>query len=101
MLDTDSEATAQIASAILNDPRVVHFYDPQKRVGKALAQSLGEADQAAWDIYLFYGPGVQWLDAPPTPTQWMHQLNPSSWADPLLFRTGQDLIEELGRSIRR
>jgi hypothetical protein len=28
----------------------------------------------AWDIFLLYGAGILWDDAPPVPDFWMHQL---------------------------
>jgi hypothetical protein len=50
-------------------------------VSTALRPLLGlgdyETTRSAWDVYLFYEPGVEWVHrVPPTPTQWAHQLEP-------------------------
>jgi len=101
MLETDNEQAARVSSGLLDDPRVIHFYDPEKRFGKAIAEGLHGEGKTAWDIYLFYKPGVQWVETPPQPVSWMHQLYPSSWADPNYYRTGQDLVEELRKSVEQ
>jgi hypothetical protein len=31
--------------------------------------------EIAWDVYLLYGAGAQWIEEPPPPTFWMHQLD--------------------------
>jgi hypothetical protein len=30
--------------------------------------------QLAWDAYLLFAPGIEWDEAPPPPSFWMHQL---------------------------
>lgn len=82
ILDEDDLAAARAAAASLDDPRVVQLWDG----GAELARDLGAAlriprrepeDGAgglAWDVYLLYGPGARWADAPPAPTFWMDQL---------------------------
>ena len=49
ILEHDSEVVARRAmEGFRPDSRVRHFYDPERRVGRAIAQSLGaEAGQAA------------------------------------------------------
>jgi hypothetical protein len=103
MLEGDTEAAAQgAADTILADPRVRHLYDPERHAGRAIARHLGaEQDQVAWDIYLFYEPGAEWREAPPTPAAWMHQLTNSRWADPAHYHSGQDLVEELEETMKR
>ena len=93
-LPGDSEQTAKKAAKMFRDHRVVHFYDSNKRSGKAIANSLGWTGKVTWDIYLFYEPGVEWTKTPPRPIYWMHQLK-DSWADREHFRTGDGLIKEL------
>ncbi|HEX3554028.1 MAG TPA: hypothetical protein VIA62_12450 [Thermoanaerobaculia bacterium] len=63
--------TAQILS---EDPRVHHFHDPERRVGKAVAQSLKWEEGYAWDIYLLYPAGAQWKEKLPAPQGYVHQL---------------------------
>jgi len=55
----------------------------------------------AWDIYLFYERGSVWTGEPPVPVAWMHQLEGSRWADPAHFHSGEDLVRELDRTLRR
>jgi hypothetical protein len=94
MLPGDSEATAKEKAAIFNDPRVRQFYDPDQLSGKAIAESLGYNGKFAWDIYLFYQSGGEWIEAPPAPACWMHQIS-ESWASRNHFHTGDDLVKEL------
>jgi hypothetical protein len=94
MLPDDSEKTAQISAATFDDPRVLHFYDPAKRSGEAIAESVGWVGHIAWDIYLVYETGIRWGQTPPLPNHWMHQLK-DSWADREYFRTGDALANEL------
>ena len=65
-----------------------------------MAKGLGLEGPVAWDIYLFYASGSGWTDGPPAPTDWMHQL-PPSWADPARLHTGDDLVEELHKAMKR
>ena len=57
MLPADNSDTAKQSALIVDDDRARHFYDPKRRVGLAVALSLGEPDMIAWDIYLFYAAG--------------------------------------------
>jgi hypothetical protein len=100
MLPDDSKAAATRSAQTIDDPRARHFHDPKQRSGKAIAESLGCEAEVAWDIYLFYASGSEWVDGPPAPTDWMHQL-PSAWADPAHFRTGDDLVNELRAAMQR
>jgi hypothetical protein len=98
MLPLDNRATARVRAQTMQDPRVRHFSDPRKRVGRAIAQSLGGRNKVAWDIYLFYAPGAEWEGAPPPPAWWAHQLTGSSWADAAHYHHGHDLVERLRRA---
>jgi hypothetical protein len=94
MLPGDSEVTAKEKAVIFNDARVRQFYDPDQRSGKTIAENLGYDGKVAWDIYLFYQSGDEWIKAPPTPAYWMHQIS-ESWASRSHFHTGDDLLKEL------
>jgi len=85
---------------MFNDPRVSHFYDSDKHLGKAIAICLGWTGKVAWDIYLFYEAGVEWDKTPPQPSYWMHQLT-DSWADREHYHTGDDLVNELFMTMKR
>ena len=91
ILPSDDYAAAQRVAGIFNDARVRQFHDPNRLVGDAFANGL--LDQPpAWDMYLLYAASPQklWVDHPPRPTEWMHQLG--SAADPARERSGHDLV---------
>lgn len=95
MLQGDDIAAAKRAARIISDPRVRHFYDPQRLAGKTIAHILGGSGKVAWDIYLFYSKVVEWKETPPQPLVWVHQLTESRWADAEHYHTGPDLITAL------
>ena len=97
-MGADDEAAARSATSMIGpeDPRVRHFYEPERTIGKAVSRSLGWQDpdvdrNAAWDIYLFYPRGVTWEAGLPPPATMMHQL----WGRDEGYRTGEDLIQGL------
>ncbi len=92
ILPSDDYAAAQRVAGIFNDPRVHQFHDPNRLVGDAFAEGLLE-QPPAWDMYLLYAatPQQRWVDHPPEPADWMHQLG-SGTADPARQRSGQDLV---------
>ncbi|MBT8352647.1 MAG: hypothetical protein KJO26_15620 [Deltaproteobacteria bacterium] len=98
MLPEDSLSTALPTIKLLGDKRIQHFYDPKQRSGKEIAMSVGWSGHIAWDIYLFYIPGIEWKDTPPKPAHWMHQVS-DEWAKNDHYRTGDDLKYELANSI--
>ena len=98
-LPADSRKAAEKSARTLDDPRISQFYDPQQLSGRAVAHSLGWHGRIAWDIYLFYAVGSNWHETPPVPVDWMHQLK-DPWADPNRLRTGNDLVRELGESMK-
>jgi hypothetical protein len=100
MLVADSADAAQAASALVSDPRVRHFYDPDRRVGQAIAESVGGRGQVAWDTYLFYPAGGEWQATPPQPATWAHQLTREVWADPGRYRGGGGLLDALCAAMR-
>jgi hypothetical protein len=97
MLPEDTKAGAGESALIIDDPRVRHFHDPARRSGQAIAAGLAWKDYVAWDIYLFYEAGSKWLDEPPAPAHFAHQLP----RDPAHFRAGDDLVRELHETMRR
>ena len=100
MLPNDSFETAANAASPFSDRRVRHFFDPEKQVGNAIADSLSWAGRIAWDIYLFYAAGQKWIDQPPSPVFYAHQLT-NAWADRDHFRLAADLTEELRVSMEK
>ena len=95
MLTADSVTAAEEVAGLIIDPRAVHLYDNARQIGRGIAASVGGVDTVAWDTYLFYRPGATWMDAPPPPDRWMHQLGPSTWADPNRSRWAESLGREL------
>lgn len=63
---------ARRRGASLADPRVSQYHDPDQLAGRAFAERLLPTT-LAWDVYLFYPPGVRWEAAPPDPLHWSHQ----------------------------
>jgi hypothetical protein len=94
MLEDDSLEAALPSVKFLSDKRIQHFYDPHKKVGKLIADSVGWAGNVAWDIYLFYRLFVEWKKTPPKPIYWMHQLT-DDWAAKCKYRARNDLKNEL------
>ncbi len=80
MMEKDTYEAARNAASKFNDKRVRQFYDSQKAAGKTFAGSLGHKGRIAWDFYLFYTVGSEWLHLPPEPGVFLHQLR-ESWAD--------------------
>jgi len=101
MLPGDSAGTARVATALIPDARARHYFDPERRAGRAIAGRLGGAGKIAWDIYLFFAPGVAWEDEPPLPLGWAHQLGDAAWADPARCHRGEDLVAALEDLLRR
>jgi hypothetical protein len=99
MLPGDNIVTASFMALTMRAPAVRHFHDPDRQVGKAIAQSLGAPGEVAWDIYLFYPRGSAWDAQPPPPLTWAHQLGTSSWADPTRYHRGDALIAELYKAM--
>ena len=101
MMPGDTEETARAAASMFDSARVTQFYDPQRLVGDVfreqvfpdaykqglaslppdhwLRESMPQMKARyeagpEWDIYMFFGPGVEWNDAPPRPTRFVRHL---------------------------
>ena len=73
------QATAAVRARLPADNRVMHFWDRDLIVSRAYhgVLQLGQRQRrhrVAWDLFLLYGAGIVWTDAPPVPGFWMHQL---------------------------
>jgi hypothetical protein len=103
ILEGDTQVAAQeAAESIAHDSRVRHFYDPHRLAGTAIARGLGgEEGEVAWDIYLFYEEGDEWIEDPPAPAYWVHQVTGSRWADLAHYHSGHDLVREIDRVMSR
>jgi hypothetical protein len=73
------QAAAGVQEQLPVDHRLAHFWDHDLSVSQAYHRvlQLGQRQRrhrVAWDMFLLYGAGVVWLDTPPVPGFWMHQL---------------------------
>lgn len=92
MLPSDNEAAARRARALLDDPRVTHFHDPDRHAGRSWSGPLDLAS-TAWDVYLLFDGRGGWRDPAPGPDAWFHQLGGEG--DPERYRTGHSLAASL------
>ena len=79
ILPDDSAAAAAHAAARSAEPRVSHYWDPDRALGEELGKALalpsreaGHTSGVAWDVYLLFERGTRWGAAP---AFWMHQLD--------------------------
>ena len=49
---------------LIDDPRVEHFWDDEKALGRWYDRRLGDGKHVMWDTFLLYPPGAS-LDVPP------------------------------------
>jgi hypothetical protein len=49
----------------LADPRVVHLWDPQDRLGEWLVANEPDYQAGDWDAYALFGPHATWHTGPP------------------------------------
>jgi len=101
MLPSDDRVAAEAAVSMFQDPRVVQFWDPERRAGakwsvefqvdhaRAALDSLAPdsemrprveawvqapANIVMWDVAYFYRRGVRWRDRIPAPIAWTKQM---------------------------
>ena len=98
MLVTDSLNAAEQREASFSDSRVMHYWDPNRILGRLLSQTLNLKASIGWDVYLVYPPDHPWdTELPPMPEFWMHQLDeePTLFLDSVrLKRTVQAVAEK-------
>jgi len=109
VLDDDDLAAAQKAARSLHDPRVSQYWDEGRRLGEAMGVTLKIPQRHhagfgfAWDVYLLYPRGAtwaDWLDAPPAPPFFMHQLSSLATSSiPLL--EGRTLRDQVRAALAR
>jgi hypothetical protein len=69
MIFSDTRSAWRWTGHVITDPRVVHFWDEQRLVGRWFAQqeNAGGNDLGiVWDAYFLYPPKASW-DATPQP----------------------------------
>jgi hypothetical protein len=68
----DTEEMAAQASALLSDPRIQCFWSPDHFTSAAFHEAVGARKTLSWDIFLVFGKGKKWGEAPPVPDSFMH-----------------------------
>jgi hypothetical protein len=68
----DTQEMAAQASALLADPRIQQFWSAEHFTSRAFHDAVGAQRTLAWDIFLVFGKGKRWTDAPPAPDRFMH-----------------------------
>ncbi len=72
MVWTDSRSSW--SSGLLHDPRVVHYWDASKGIGRWYAQNEsgpGDGDRVEWDAYFLYDRDAEWSRSQaPDPVSW-------------------------------
>ena len=81
-----TDARERWRAQLLPDPRVVHYWDETRSVGRTLFQAVPElwpsrADESKrpqggvmWDSYLLFGPDVRWDDEAPQVLSWGYTI---------------------------
>ena len=49
---------------LMPDPRVRHYWDENRVLGRYFADKGASFGGVAWDIYFLYGPDASWTDVP-------------------------------------
>jgi hypothetical protein len=73
MIPTDARGAWRWTGNVITDPRVVHFWDHQKVVGRWYAQHETPAEinpGIVWDAYFLYGPEAEWKVKPEPLISW-------------------------------
>ena len=69
MIWTDSRS--RWPEHVLADPRVLHFWDEGKVVGRWYEQKVTHrGDEVEWDAFFLYGPEASWDAKPPLVVTW-------------------------------
>lgn len=99
VLEDDDQQAAQIAADQIADPHLRHYYDPEQRTAREMADVLGGSGSYAWDTYLVFSSDTIWREIPPEPSDWAHQLDHAAWAPEQRRHKGQALVEAIRRVI--
>ncbi|MGH9970432.1 MAG: hypothetical protein ACREBG_21945 [Pyrinomonadaceae bacterium] len=63
MIATDARSAWRWTGNVITDPRVIHFWDDQKVIGRwfAAQDNPEESDPGiVWDAFFLYGPDARW-----------------------------------------
>ena len=82
VLDKDDETAVAAAAARCNDPRVTHFWDPQRLLNAQLLDAITfDVNLRLYDVFLLYDKKAVWEKRLPRPGFWMHEYKgaPGPW----------------------
>jgi hypothetical protein len=66
MIPSDSRSRWGWTGRILDDPRVLHYWDEKRKVGRMYADKDPESDDpdVVWDAFYLYGSDAKWTEKP-------------------------------------
>ena len=66
MIPTDARSRWNWTGGILEDPRVLHYWDEKKKIGRFYAGKDPESDDpdVVWDTFYLYGSDAKWIAKP-------------------------------------
>ena len=66
MIPTDARSRWNSTGGILEDPRVLHYWDDKKKVGRFYAGKDPESydPDVVWDTFYLYGSDAKWIEKP-------------------------------------
>ena len=66
MIPSDARSRWNWTGGILDDPRVLHYWDEKKRVGRFYADKDPESNDpdVVWDAFYLYGGDAKWIERP-------------------------------------
>ena len=66
MIPTDARSRWNWTGGTLDDPRVLHYWDEKKKVGRFFAGKDPETDDpdVVWDTFYLYGSDAKWIEQP-------------------------------------
>lgn len=99
MLPADSLEASLAAAQHFSLAGLAHFHDPLRLAGRSVGMALESAGATAWDVYLVFRSGPEWVAEAPEPTAWAHQLT-DAWADVRARRQGPALRQWLVHHVR-
>ena len=97
------DARAKWPAALLTDPRVTHYWDEPREVGRVYlanlasmigrraAMTLSPTADVLWDAFFLYEPGDSWREPVPPPMSWGYPI----------MATRDQLVKEVDALLRK
>ena len=96
-LEADNELAVVSATQTIPDPRVLHYWDPNRVLNAQLLDAITfDVNLRIYDVFLLYDGKARWEKRLPRPGYWMHEMKgaPGPWWDVTTFAA------EVGKSLR-